>query len=226
MAEQNPIDGTPPVEPPKEEKFVEFTGASGKHQVPETLYNDMMQRFRGEKSVLENKFDKQMEEITGKYNELDKNFKEVQKASLSDLDRVELEKKEKDEQMAELQSEAQSNQQKYQSYRIKSEIQSMVNKHSDIFVSPQHMPLILETALKPELKDERVLVGGREFEEAFKEYISLEDNKSLLRNSLIPGSGTMPINNTSPGGGSEKFDINKTKNMSREEINEYMDKFI
>jgi len=225
MTEKNPIDGIPAV-PVEEEKFIEFTGASGKHQVPEALYNDMMQRFRGEKSALENKFDKQMEEITGKYNELESNFKEVQKLSLSDLDRVELEKKEKEEQIAELQNQTQSTQQKYQNYRIKSEIQSVVNKYSDKLVSPQHMPFILESVLKPELKEDKVLVGGKEFEEAFKEYISLEENKSLLRNSLIPGSGTLPSSNTTSGGGAEQFDINKMKNMSQQEINEYMDKFV
>lgn len=225
MSEQNPIDGTPP-EPQKEEKFVEFTGATGSHQVPEALYNDMMQRFRGEKYALENKFERQMNEITSKYNELESNFKEVQKSSLTDMERIELEKKEKEEQIAELQNETQSTQQKYQNYRIKSEIQAVVNKYSDKLVSPQHMPFILESVLKPELKDDKVLVGGKEFEEAFKEYISLEDNKSLLRNSLIPGSGTMPSNNTSQGGGAEKFDVNKMKNMSRQEINDYMDKFI
>ena len=224
MTEQNPIDGTPPVETP-EEKFVEFTGASGKHQVPETLYNDMMQRFRGEKSALESKFDKQMDEITGKYNELDKNFREVQKSSLTDLERVELEKKEREEEVEKLQSETQSTQQKYQNYRIKSEIQSVVNKYSDKLVSPQHMPFILESVLKPELKDDKVLAGGKEFEEAFKEYISLEENKSLLRNSLIPGSGTL-LGNPSQEGGAEKFDVNKTKNMNQQEINDYMDKFI
>ena len=225
MTEQNPIDGTPPVEEPPKEKFVEFNGASGKHEVPESLYNDMMQRFRGEKSALETKFEKQMDELTGKYNELETNFREVQKSSLTDLERIELEKKEKEDLVSKLQSETQSTQQKYEEYRIQSEITSVVNKYSDKFVSPGHMPLILKTALKPELKDDNVLVGGKNFEDAFKEYISLEENKSLLRNSLIPGSGTMPNNNTSPGGGVEKFDFNKMKNMSNQEINDYMDKY-
>ena len=100
----------------------------------------------------------------------------------------------------------------------------VVNRHSDKLVSPQHMALIVEAVLRPELKDDKVIVDGKSLEDAFNDYISLEENKSLLRNNLLPGSGTFN-NHQSSQKNEETFDISKTKGMSTEEINEYMDKF-
>lgn len=224
MADDNIIDGTPP-EKQTEEKVVEFVGPSGVHHIPEKVYNDMMTRFRGEKSSLENKFQKQLEEITNKYSTLETNFKEIQKSSLSETERLEIERKEKEEALLQAQAESESNLQKYKNFRIKSEIQSIVNKYADKLVSPQHVAILLETVLKPDLKDEKVFVDGKTLEDAFKEYISLEENKSLLRNNLMGGAGTFINNQGRLDSDNEKFDINKTKGMSQAEINEYMDKF-
>jgi hypothetical protein len=214
-------------DPPKgDAKVISFTGASGTYEIPETLYNDLNLRFRGEKAALESKYQKQLDEVSGKYTELEDSFKELKKASMTDLEKVELEKKEREEQYSAAQTEALHNRKMYEDYRIQAELQAVVSKYAEKLVSPAHLPMILMSALNPELKDEKVMCNGESLEEAFKKYINLDENKSLLKNDLLSGSGTFASKNKGTGAQDEAFDINKMKGMSNDEINEYMDKFV
>ena len=211
----------------EEKKVVSFKGASGTtFEIPEELYNDLNLKFRGEKSVLESKYQSQLDEVNSKYSELEESFKELKKASMTDLEKAELERREKEEQFNAVQTEAMHNRKMYEDYRIQSEIQSVIGKYADKLVSPSHLPFILKAALKPELKDEKVVCDGVPLEDAFKKYITLDENKSLLKNDLLQGSGTFASRGKGVTDSNDVFDINKMKGMSQDEINEYMDKFV
>ena len=162
---------------------------------------------------------------SNKYSILETDLKEAQKSNMSDLEKLQLEKSETSELLVESQNEAAANLKKYQDYRIKSEIQSVVSKYADKLVSPIHLPFILRTVLNPEIKDDKIMVGEMTFEAAFEEYLKQDENKSLLKNDLISGSGTKNNLNKNPDSSFEEFDIAKTKDMSQVEINEYMNKF-
>jgi hypothetical protein len=206
---------------------VKMTGASGKeHEVSRELYDDLMSRFKGEKIGLQSKYEKQIEELTARTVETEKAFKELQKSIMTEKERSETEKAEREQAIIKAKREADENNQKYKNFRIKSEINRIVSKHSDKLISPEHTAIIIESIMKPDLKGEDVMCNNTDLESAFLEYIKKDDNKGLVKNNLNPGSGANAGSSSSAAGKSQQtYDVGAMKNMSPKEKLKYIEQF-
>lgn len=208
-------------ETPEEKRLTKFKGASGtEFEIEETLYNDIVKKFSGERSALQSKYEKEAEELKAKFADTEKQLNEIRKASMSEKERAEAEKLEKENAYLDAQSKAEKNYQMYQDYRIKTDIEKVINKYSDKLVAPQFMGLIIENKLKPVLKDDKILVGDSDLEQAFIEFLGKEEAKSLLKNTLPPGSGS-PIHSKTPSNQKLEYKRSDLQNETiRKEYNE------
>jgi hypothetical protein len=182
----------------KEAKFVNFKGMSGQEfEIPETLYNDFNAKAIGEKKALQAKYEKEMADIKAQFEETAKQLNEVKRSSMSDKERAELDRVEKEKALVNAQMQAEKNYNMYAGYRVKSEIARIVNKYADRLNAPEYIPIIIENMFRPELKGDAVMCGESDLEAVFTDFLKSDKSKSLLRNTLNPGASTVQqtINN-------------------------------
>lgn len=187
---------------PEEKKTVIFKGGDNReYEIDENLYRDLTARFQGEKNSIKARYDKELEDIKVKFQETENELKNIRLAAMSDKEKIEHEKSERENMLNEARAQADQNYQRYSSFRKKSEINAVINKHLDkLAFPPQYMEIVVENMLRPELdKDERVVCGGMDLDAAFERFILDPANKSLLKNNLAPGTGTS-LAPSAPGG--------------------------
>lgn len=172
--------------------LVSFKGMSGQEfEIPETLYQDFNAKANGEKKALQSKYEKEMNEVRAQFEEQAKMFSELKKASMSDKERAEMERAEKEKALSNAQMMAEKNYNMYSNYRVKSEIARIVNKHADRLNAPEYIPIIIENMFKPTLQGESIMCGEEDLEVAFENFLKSDKSKSLLKNTLSPGSSTV-----------------------------------
>ncbi len=206
--EEDPPSGGAPAgdgTPPPGDDLVEYEG----HKIPAALKEKISQRVAAEKGRVESKLNERISEYETKYTDLEKQFKELKTASMTDKEKLEHQQQEREKELEELKAGKEQAWGLFKKTKQSNDIYSALSAY-DVH-SPKQVVRLLESYGKVDVVEKNgeyvttVKINGEEMnvDGALKSFFDDPENSNLLKGNLRPGAGSGTGGNA--GGSFTKF---------------------
>lgn len=188
-----------------DEELVEYEG----YKIPVKLKEKISKRVVAEKGRVEKDLSEKLSENESKYVELENQFKELKKASMTDKERTEQEQREREEELEKLKAGKEQAWGLFKQTKRDNDIYSALADY-DVY-SPRQVVRLIEAygdvdVIEKNGKHETVVkLDGEQLDvkSALKKFFEDTENANLLKNNLRPGAGSS--NGKSGGVGVTRF---------------------